>query len=123
MSALLGCSKKSSPNKVKRILTEGTWKITYLYIDGTNLTSDYEPFSFNFQTDNMIEVIGDPTIDGTWTTDVNKNPTTLELQLTPFVPFNRLNADWTVTLLKKDRLEGEVNTDSGKDLIIFSKSN
>ena len=121
--ALLGCSKYSSPNKVKRIITEGTWKVAYLYINGSDLTSDYNPYAFNFQEDNNIIVVGDPTIDGTWTTDVNKNPTTLELQLTPFVPFNRLNADWTITLLKNDRLEAEVQTDSGKDLIILTQLN
>lgn len=120
---LLGCSKYSSPNKVKRIITEGTWEVSYLYINGTSHEDEYNSYSFNFQEDNSIIVNGDETIDGTWTTDVNKNPTTLELQLTPFIPFNLLNADWTVTYISKTKIEGEVYTDSGKDLLILNKLN
>lgn len=120
--SLGSCKKYSSPNKVKRVLTKGTWKVNYLFVDGVDISNEFSAYKFDFAEDGDITVIGEETIDGSWDTDVNKNPTNLILQLTPFLPFNELNADWTLSRLSKDKIQGEViiNGGSNTDILILT---
>lgn len=116
-----GCEKYSSPNKVERIIVDGRWKFTNAFIDNVNVTTVFEPYSFSFAEDGNITVHGDATITGNWSTGIEKNPTTLDLTLTPFAPFYDLNADWTVTSCKKDRMTLELDGAAGTDVLILSK--
>jgi len=116
------CEKYSSPNKVERLIVDGTWKLSSAFIDNNEVTADYVNYSFNFSADGEIDVIGEPTISGIWTTGIEKNPTTLNLTLTPFDPFYHLNADWTVTTCKKDRMTLELAGSSAIDILILTKN-
>lgn len=116
-----GCEKYSSPNKVERIIVNGRWKFTSAFIDNANVTTVYAPYSFTFSQEGKITVIGDATITGNWSTGIEKNPTTLDLTLTPFAPFYDLNADWTVTTCKKDRMTLELVGAASTDVLILSK--
>lgn len=116
-----GCEKYSSPNKVKRHIVNGSWSLSSAFIDNVDMTSTFENYSFTFSEAGLVDVIGDETISGNWTTGIEKNPTTLELTLTPFVPFYHLNADWTVTACKKDRMTLELRGSSSVDVLILSK--
>ena len=116
-----GCEKYSSPNKVERHIVNGSWKLTSAFIDNNEVTEVYENYSFTFSKSGDIDVIGEPTISGNWSTGIEKNPTTLNLTLTPFAPFYDLNADWTVTTCKKDRMTLELKGASSIDVLIISK--
>ena len=91
-------------------------------MDGVDISNEFSSYKFDFAEDGDITVIGEETIDGSWDTDVNKNPTNLILQLTPFLPFNELNADWTLSRLSKDKIQGEViiNGGSNTDILILT---
>lgn len=121
VSISTGCEKYSSPNKVERHIVNGTWKLTSAFIDNNNVTDVYANYSFTFSKEGNIDVIGEPTISGIWATGIEKNPTTLNLTLTPFDPFYHLNADWTVTTCKKDRMTLELRGASSIDVLILSK--
>jgi hypothetical protein len=99
----------------------GSWRLSSAFIDNNNVTSVYESYSFTFSKTGVIDVIGEPTISGKWTTGIERNPTTLNLTLTPFAPFYDLNADWTVTTCKKDRMTLELVGSSSTDVLILSK--
>ena len=116
-----GCEKYSSPNKVERHIVNGTWKLSSAFIDNVDVTSTYENYSFNFLKNGDIDVIGEETISGNWSTGIEKNPTTLNLTLTPFDPFFHLNADWTVTTCKSDRMTLELRGASAVDVLIIKK--
>ena len=116
-----GCEKYSSPRKVRKHLVKGSWKLSSAYIDNNDVTNVYANYSFTFSEGGDIDVIGESTITGNWSTGIEKNPTTLNLTLTPFVPFNDLNADWTVTTCKKDRMTLELRGASSIDVLILSK--
>lgn len=118
---LLGCEKYSSPRKVKRIITKDKWRFTSVFVDNTNMSTDFQNYTFSFSADGDITVGGDPTISGKWDTGIERNPTTLELTLTPFAPFHHLNADWTVVTIKAKRITLELDTAAGKDQIVMSK--
>ena len=116
-----GCEKYSSPNKVKRHIVNGTWRLSSAFIDNADVTSDYENYSFTFSQAGDIDVIGEETISGNWSVGIERNPATLSLTLTPFDPFYHLNADWTVTTCKKDRMTLELRGSSAIDILILSK--
>ena len=116
-----GCEKYSSPNKVERHIVNGSWRLSSAFIDNVDVTSDYENYSFTFSQAGDVDVIGDETISGNWSTGIEKNPATLSLTLTPFDPFYHLNADWTVTTCKKDRMTLELRGSSAIDILILSK--
>lgn len=121
LGATSGCEKYSSPNKVERHIVNGSWKLTSAFIDNNNVTHVYANYSFTFSKAGEIDVIGESTISGIWETGIEKNPTTLNLTLTPFAPFYDLNADWTVTTCKKDRMTLELAGASSIDVLIISK--
>ncbi|MDG1330790.1 MAG: hypothetical protein P8P74_00555 [Crocinitomicaceae bacterium] len=116
-----GCEKYSSPNKVERHIVNGTWKLTSAFIDNVDVTTTYENYSFTFSQAGDVDVIGDETISGIWSTGIEKNPATLSLTLTPFDPFYHLNADWTVTTCKSDRMTLELRGSSAIDVLIISR--
>lgn len=115
------CEKYSSPNKVERHIIKGNWKLTSAFIDNNDITNIYANYSFSFNKAGDITVLGEPTITGNWKTGIEKNPTTLDLTLTPFTPFHHLNADWTVTTCKNDRMTLELAGASSIDVLILSK--
>ena len=121
VTSTISCEKYSSPNKVERIIVNGRWKLTNAFIDNVNVTNVFEPYSFSFAENGNITVHGDATITGNWSTGIEKNPTTLDLTLTPFAPFYDLNADWTVTTCKKDRMTLELDGAAATDVLILSK--
>jgi hypothetical protein len=115
------CEKYSSPNKVKRHIVDGRWKLTSAFIDNVSMTGVFDPYSFSFSENGDVTVHGDATITGNWSTGIEKNPTTLSLTLTPFAPFYHLNADWTVTTCKHDRMTLELDGAGATDVLILSK--
>ncbi|NVK63580.1 MAG: hypothetical protein HWE22_03290 [Flavobacteriales bacterium] len=116
------CEKYSSPRKVERHIVEGTWRLSSAFIDNDDVTNIYANYSFNFTPEGDIVVIGDATISGSWSTGIEKNPTTLNITLTPFVPFNDLNADWTVTTCTKERMTLELHGASAVDVLIITRN-
>lgn len=122
VGATTSCEKYSSPRKVEKHIVNGTWRLSSAFIDNVDVTNVYANYSFNFTQEGDIVVIGDATISGSWKTGIEKNPTTLDITLTPFVPFNDLNADWTVTTCTKDRMTLELRGGSTVDVLIISRT-
>lgn len=121
VGATTSCEKYSSPRKVEKHIVNGTWRLSSAFIDNVDVTNVYANYTFNFTQEGDIVVIGDATITGSWETGIEKNPTTLDITLTPFVPFNNLNADWTVTTCTKDRMTLELRGGSTVDVLIITK--
>lgn len=115
------CSKYSSPRKVKRLLTQGTWVISSAFIENVNMTDEYSDYQFRFNESGTIAIIGDSTVSGKWETGVEKNPTFLSITITPFFPFYHLNADWTFTECTKDRMVLELKGASSIDVLILDQ--
>lgn len=115
------CDKYSSPRKVKRIITQGTWALSSAFIDNANATPDYTDYQFRFQEDGDIVILGDATVSGTWSTGIEKNPTFLSVTITPFFPFYNLNADWEIQEIKTDRILMQLNGGSAVDVLIFTQ--
>ncbi|MFT5858773.1 MAG: hypothetical protein ACI865_000861 [Flavobacteriaceae bacterium] len=115
------CEKYSSPRKVKRIITQGTWALSSAFIDNANATADYSAYQFRFKGDGDIVILGDPTVTGIWRTGLEKNPTYLSITITPFLPFYHLNADWEIIEITSDRIMMQLNGGSAVDVLIFTQ--
>ncbi len=116
-----GCSKHSSPGKVKRLISKGQWEISSIFINSQDITPEFEGVEFIFRDNGNIDITGSTGITGRWSTSAESNPTRLELVVTPIYPFYELNADWTFTTCTKDQMEVEVNTGSVVNSMILRK--
>lgn len=72
--AFTSCAKHTTPKKVDKHLSEGTWKIGQAKIDGTNVTAAYSGVKFQFSSQGTIYVTGEVVTQGSWSLGDDKNP-------------------------------------------------
>jgi hypothetical protein len=121
------CSK-TSPKKVENVLTEGTWKISYLSDDGEDETYYFTGYAFEFEKDNTVSATGNSTVvNGTWklektSGDDNKKHSELTMDFPVVLNFDELNDDWHVISISEFKIELEdVSGDGSVDRLTFSK--
>src|SRR6218665_2658859 len=99
------CSKHTTPRRVKRVLPEGSWKITSFTIEGVSVTENYNEYSFGFDEEGGVRVFGSGfSASGSWETGLNRNPCILYFGFSPVGGLEYLAGDWQVTQIKKDVL-------------------
>lgn len=94
--ASTACEKYTTPNKVEKKLTKGSWKVTTCTYQGVNITPDFVTEALTFTEDNLIKVKSNVVISGVWSTGLNKNPATLNITNFAVSPLDKLNGDWSV---------------------------
>ncbi len=124
---VLACSK-TSPKKVEKTITDGSWKITLFMEDNEDETYYFNGFVFTFKSDNTVSAVnGSTTINGTWklekeSDDDNPKHTELILNFPVQNNFDELNDDWHVIKLESKRIELEdVSGDGSVDRLIFER--
>lgn len=122
ISLLNGCSKITNPNRLERIIQRNQWKINSIFIENVDRTAQFSDYTFKFLSDNTISVGGDTTISGKWEVGPDKNPTLLQLTITPIEPFFYLNYDWEVVTLSDSQITLQVVTSGYTNNLILSKS-
>lgn len=118
---VVACKKNTSPSRVKRIISQGQWKVKRMFYDNGDSTSLYANETFRFTKDGCVWVGGNSVIDGTWKVNQDEKPSRFELTLKPFVPFNLLNADWKFDALTNKRIELSLGKANAKDILVFEK--
>lgn len=114
----------SSSNSVSTTLPQGEWKITYFNDSGTDETSHFTGYSFQFNSNgNVVATKGSNNVNGTWS-DGNDNSTPkLVLNFGATVPFDDLNEDWHITQQNSTmiKLEHVSGGNGGTDTLYFEK--
>ena len=125
---VLSCSK-TSPKKVEKTLTDGTWKITLFQEDNDNETYYFSGYVFTFKSDNTVSAVnGSTTINGTWklekeSDDDNPKHTELILLFPAQNDFDELNDDWDILSNSKTKIELIDRDDDGNhDYLTFEKN-
>ena len=83
---------------VLKAMTDGQWRVTNFTKAGTDLTSDYAPYRFQFQTNNTVAAINNGVTEatGSWTADaVAQTITSVFNNAAPTLL--RLNGTWKIT--------------------------
>jgi hypothetical protein len=111
-----GCSKYTTPRKVEKRISEGTWKISAFTSGGSSVSTQYAEYTFNFNEGGSVTVKnnGATIAYGSWEVGLGKNPAILYLGFPPVAGLEYLADDWQVTEMKKDLMRLKRN-DSGGD--------
>ena len=73
---LAGCKKmieKKAENAIMKAMTDGQWVITSFISDGSNITSDFSAYRFQYFDNYTVDAIKNGTVEntGNWDGDVN----------------------------------------------------
>lgn len=96
---LLGCSKeKRQENMVIKAMVSGQWKVTNFNKGGTDITSDFSIYKFQFKTDFTVDAINNGTVEKTGSWDADASAQTITSNFTNASnPLVLLNGTWTIT--------------------------
>ena len=98
-AALLGCRKeKKVENIVIQAMVKGQWVVTNFNKGGTDLTTDFIPYKFQFKTDFTVDAINNGSVEktGTWNADAASQSITSNFT-NAVNPLALLNGTWTIT--------------------------
>ena len=98
---LAGCKKlieKKAENAIMKAMTDGQWVITSFISDGSNVTSDFSAYRFQYFDNYTVDAIKNGTVEntGSWDGDVN----TMNIMASfpnATNPLLLLNGTWHVT--------------------------
>ncbi len=126
--ATVSCAKYTTPKKVERKLTKGTWYMYEFYENEMSRMDDFKNVSFTFTKDNIVETSSASKVKGTWEVGSPKNPAILYLNFqgqTDNMHF--VSDDWIVYKLNstecvlKRNMGEEVDYDALLDRLILRK--
>lgn len=91
---LFGCKKSVQSvqeDLVVKAMTDGQWRVTKFIKDGSDITSNFAPYSFQFRTNYTVEAINNSATESSGTWSANATARTIASTFT--------NANTTVSLL------------------------
>ena len=115
---LTNCEKHTTPNKLDKKLTKGTWRIGKAVINSNNITSTYSGYLFKFSANKSLDVSGTVTTSGSWYRGSEKNPVILFISLPATFPeLYTFSDDWQVNQLSDSQVVMKRNDSTGDELI------
>ena len=99
---LIGCSKEQKQqqqeNLVVQAMVNGQWKVTSFNKGGTDVTSDFSVYKFQFKSDLTVDAINNGAVEktGAWNADANAQTTTSNFS-NAVNPLVLLNGTWAIT--------------------------
>lgn len=115
---------KISPKNSSRILTDGTWRITYFNDNGQIETHHFVSYGFTFNDNNIVIASGSSgSISGIWNIRKDDGITKLNLDFGNVAHFEELNDDWDIISQNSGKIELKDVSDKNKetDYLIFEK--
>lgn len=102
LAVIAGCSKeqieKQQQTAIIEAMTNGQWKVTKFIKGGTDVTSDFSTYKFQFKTDYTVDAINNTTVEktGTWNADATAKTITSTFT-NASNPIILLNGTWNIT--------------------------
>lgn len=110
------CAKHTTPKKVDKHLTEGTWKIGQAKVGGSTITSAYTGVKFKFSSQGTIYVTGEMTTQGSWSLGGEKNPVLMFMSFPQTATaLYQFSDDWYVMEMSKTECVVKRNDASAQD--------
>jgi hypothetical protein len=98
---LTSCKKaiqKQEENAIVKAMTDGQWVITNFTTNGTDITTDFAGYKFQYFSNNTVEAIKNGSVEntGTWQGDINTM--SISANFSNVVnPILLLNGTWLIT--------------------------
>jgi hypothetical protein len=98
---LLSCRKikeQIQEDLIVKAITDGVWRITNFNKGGTDKTSDYAPYRFQFYMSYKLDAINSGTVETTGTWQANVPERIVSVAFTNTTPLlMKLNGNWRIT--------------------------
>ena len=122
LPVLLFSCKRESNNSVSGDIINGTWIISKYIDSGSNETSYFTGYTFNFNADGLIVATNSSQVGGSWSEYNDDDHTELTILFSQS-PLNELNDDWHVVSRSNTQIELEdvSGGNGGVDYLTFSK--
>jgi len=90
--------EKKAEDAIVKAMTDGQWIITSFTTDGTDITTDFSAYKFQYYKNNTVDAIKNGTLEktGTWNGDANNMNITANFS-SPNYPLNLINGTWHIT--------------------------
>ena len=119
-----GGSGGSGSTAFTDVLTSGTWYISYYFDDDDDETSDFNGYTFTFNTNgNSTAVLSGVTTNGTWSTFVDSGQNKLDL-IFDGIDLDEIEDDWRIIEYSNTqiRLKDVSGGDGSIDYLTFTKN-
>ncbi len=97
---LAGCKKtieKKAEDLVIKAMTDGQWVITSFTHNGSNITSDFSPFKFQYYSNRTVDAINNGVVEKTGNWDGNATTLTITANFTnASYPLTLINGSWHI---------------------------
>ena len=96
---LVGCKKeKKAENIVIQAMVNGQWKVTNFSKGGTDMTTSFSTYKFQFKTDFTVDAINNGSVEktGSWNADAAAQSITSTFS-NALNPVALLNGTWAIT--------------------------
>jgi uncharacterized lipoprotein NlpE involved in copper resistance len=115
-----GCKKvaeKIGEDLVVKAMTDGQWKITKFTQNGTDITSSFSGYTFQYYSDKTVDAILNGTKErtGTWDGDAIAMTTSANFPGAP-IPISLINGTWHITKNSWTYVEATQNGNETKTL-------
>lgn len=97
---LPGCKKlieEVKEDMVIKAMTDGQWKITHFVHNGTNITTDFSAYKFQYYSNKTVDAIKNGAVEKTGTWDGNASTMTTSASFIGVTtPLSLINGDWKI---------------------------
>ena len=95
---LASCVKKKEENLVVNAMVNGQWKVTNFNKAGTDVTTDFANYKFQFKSNFTVDAINNGTIERTGSWDADAAAQTISSSFSSVTnPLLLLNGTWKIT--------------------------
>ena len=98
---ILSCKKTKEniyEDLVIKAMTNGQWSITSFTLNGTNITSDFAGYKFQYYSNKTVDAIKNGTVEKTGTWDGNASSMTTSANFPSAInPLLLINGNWNIT--------------------------
>lgn len=121
-------SSSNNPSiiEVNNNVVTGAWQVTLFSESGSNQTSNFSGYNFNFTTGGVLTAVnGSTTVTGTWSTGTDDSTPKMYINFNVSNgPFEEISEDWIILSNSSSKIELKhiSGGDGSIDLLTFEKS-
>ena len=98
---IFSCAKHTTPKKVERILTKGSWQLVTFVDNGVNLMDSYKDVTFSFGKNGEVLTTSENGVSGDWYVGSDRKPAVIYISFPDLDSMNVISDDWAVVSLTK----------------------
>ncbi len=122
---LLSCTRSNDNSATQdEVLTSGSWRVTLFTDSGNNETSDFNGYSFSFNTDGTLAVSGTQSKTGTWSRSSSSSKFNIDLGAKSDAnkPLGELTDDWRIVSITGTEIQLKDDNDASQELLTFTRN-